>query len=1254
MAANKYDRFGFDKYGYNKDGYDRMGYNREGYDRHGYNRQGLNRKGINKLTGLDKDGFDSSGFNKDGYDREGYDREGYNQDGYNREGYDRYGYDREGYNEDGYNRSGYDREGFDEDGYDFDGYDREGYSKSGYNSDGYDRAGFDRFGYNNEGYNYRGYDREGYDKNGLNAEGYDRDGYDWEGFDKEGFNRYGIDRYGYNREGFDEDGYDREGYNRLGYNKNGYDRDGFDENGYDKEGYNSKGFTKDGFDRDGFDIFGFNIDGLTKDGFDIYGLSEDGYNILGYDSDGFDENGFSIDGFSKDSFDEDGFHIYSGFNLKGFDRDGFNINGIDAEGYDRQGYHFLTGLDRTGFDRDGFSSVGLDRYGYNRKGFDSKGYDKEGYNIDGYNKEGYDRRGYNRNGYDKRGYDINGYNADGILDPNIQKEFVVSDENDPQQDKFEAIYHKKCEHQINNYYKQQVEKEERKNTSPISRRYIDRWGFVQYDVRYPDEEAIRARINNRVDAVLRNPYFCHIDYNDNPELYIGKQAVHGWITDWADSRASYYYQYQMYIGNTAIGLNFVRDVYIKDRKYKGYKDLYNKLSIGKGYANVADSHLSQIIQANQSNKKIHDIIESIQQNQYTIITSDKEAPSVVLGCAGSGKTMILMHKIRYMKYNYSDLSMDQVFVISPTDILGKESRELSALLQVDQVRQFTASSLYEYCCVELLDKLAIPYETIHVDDLGIDRIEYYKLSRIAQLKKDVQKQLSNISSKGESYERENNYIDELMRRHISVAGLKKKNVNNAYKLYTDSVSDIRKAGKKDVSRLITQIASAIRNRDALEDLKDLVEFIYQSGLFPEKESEKKIETNEFTKLFSYTRQAVQSMDYGEFLRVRYIKNLEIDSLAQLVQIMQLFMDEKLDLGDIRNLLYELCNVSSNVALEYIQYAKDTLDRMNRLERKKVILQYLIDNDMVSDTVIDHNNLRYDTAFDKLVKLYDTTEEQLEKRGYTPFTYFREYHKLATRKKRLEEQTKDPEGKSYLFYTILSVLRVKENYKEDITIHQTEAFQMAYILCGYAGSIDKDKKYVFIDEFQNFAPSEIELISRLYPSAVVNLFGDIDQCISNKGIHKTSEIPGQYMKNKPYKINENYRNARQITEYINTTFKMKMLPVGLDGIQKNVISVPDLAINDDDRVAIIVANEHIYIHQRAHNKYNYFTKSREIKRGVYNIIPVKSVKGLEFEKVIVAEREMTKNEFYVACTRAISELYVIREEDRIIGHTVIEI
>lgn len=88
--------------------------------------------------------------------------------------------------------------------------------------------------------------------------------------------------------------------------------------------------------------------------------------------------------------------------------------------------------------------------------------------------------------------------------------------------------------------------------------------------------------------------------------------------------------------------------------------------------------------------------------------------------------MILMHKIRYMKYNHKDLQMEDIIVLSPTDILGRESHELSRLLQIEAVKQFTVVSFYEAASKQLLNKLQLPYEEFQVIDDGITPKAYYQ------------------------------------------------------------------------------------------------------------------------------------------------------------------------------------------------------------------------------------------------------------------------------------------------------------------------------------------------------------------------------------------------------------------------------------------------------------------------------------------------------------------------------------------------
>lgn len=1169
----------------------------------------------------DKFGFDKYGYNKDGYDRLGYDRNGY----------DSQGYDRNGVNKNGINKlTGYDKDGYDADGYDHQGFDRDGYDKEGYNADGYDHSG-----YNRDGYDIQGFDRDGYNKAGYDHEGFNK----W-GYDKFGFDRKGIDKEGYDREGYDQEGYNREGYDTDGYDKDGYDTEGYDKEGYDREGFDNNGINKDGYNRDGVDRYGFHYDGKNENGFDISGISKEGIDILGYDRDGFDENGLSLDGMSRESFDEDGYNIYTGYNLKGFDRTGFNINGIDEEGYDREGYHFETGYNRDGFDRDGYNRFGYNSQGYDRKGYDKSGYNQDGYDEDGFDLNGYDESGYNRNGYDKQGYDINGYDSNGDLNPDI-KQKEISDEMDEKQNQQEAIFAKKCEAQIRGYYRNQVEKEVMKEYKPVTRTYIDHEGFIQTDTKQPDLNRAKQEINNRVGQVLANPYFCHIDYRDNPELYLGKQAVHGWITDWADERASLYYQYQMYIGNEETGLNFVRDIMFSKGKYKGYKDLYNCVGKKSNVAEVADEHLSQIIAANQKDKKIHDIIESIQKKQYQIITSDMNCSSLVLGCAGSGKTMILMHKIRYMKYNNPNLKMDDIMVISPTDVLGRESKELSILLQVDKVQQFTTASFYEKCCKDMFTKLNVPYEEFHVVDDGEIIEKFYQEKNMGQLKLE----LYEIESAGENsdyYKKQQTALEIKMDEHVQKSCMDKKEILEAYKLYESSMKEIQKTGKKDIERLIRQIDQIIRDRESWENMQEIMDFLHKGNIFKQVTSNKKYEKEQIQRLFYYTRKVADSININEFIRVCYRKQLVAEDPVQVVQIFQLFMNEKMDIQTIHKVLDEWNAVHEQEIVLYIEYIDEQISRIDHLEQKKEVLQYLLNNALVKNRVLENNSIKYDSSFEKLLKLFNMTQEKLYSNGFTPFSYFQQYEKLIRRGKRLRGQKADSKSRMYIFDALLEKLEINYRIDSDIFVPLSKAYAMAYLLEGYTEEITREKKYIFVDEFQDFSISELELIKSMYPMSILNLFGDVNQCINKKGISRITDIPSDLYEREAESIDENYRNAKQITEYVNKMCGMKMLPVGLDGIQKDVIKIPELEISEDDRVAIITCTDFQFteVYENC-TPINLYTNSGEIIRGVYNVIPISKAKGLEFEKVIVVQQGMSDNEFYVACTRAISELYVIK-------------
>ena len=1170
------------------------------------------------------------------YDRFGFDRFGYNKDGYDRMGYNRDGFDRDGYDRNGLNRQGFNKlTGFDKDGYDKDGFNRDGFNRSGFDKDGFDHDGF-----NTSGYDRAGFNRAGLDKDGYNRQGYDKNGYDRKGYNKDGFNQYGYDKDGFNTRGYDIEGYDRSGFNGLGFDRNGFDRSGFDKDGYDRNGFDRNGMDRDGYGVDGFDLYGFNRDGNDRDGFSFTGWNSDGKNILGFYRDGFNADGFSIEGYSRELFDADGYHIYTGFNLKGFDREGYNVNGLDANGYDRDGYHFITGLNKSGFDREGYSSYGFDQNGYNRNGYNREGYDKNGFDCRGYDKDGFDHDGYNKDGFDRNGYNFEGYNADGELNPALQKDTALS--SDALQEKLEQQYLQKCRHVIRNDYRAKVEKEVMKNFQPEVIYYTDRSGLLMTRYNEPDLALARRQINSKVDTVVNNPYFCHVDYNYNPELYLGKQQIAGWITDWADEQASFYYQYQMYIGNKDVGLELVRDIHISRGIYRGYTDLYNAHQGKEIKSNsIADKHLSQIIAANQKDKKIHDIIESIQQNQYRIITSDMSTPLLVLGCAGSGKTMILMHKIRYMKYNHKDLRMEDIMVLSPTDILGKESQELSRLLQIEAVQQFNIATFYETTILQLLNRLNLSYDDFHVVDDGVTPSVYYKPAYLGDLRSSLLSIKRKHPSKDDLLSSCQAQIEDTIHTYVERSSLTPEKIAHLDSLYAAALKEINKASVQDVQRLVDLLEKRISERSKYENAQLLIQLLLNGQFLKDVPQLEKKKDAHLEQKFFYTLKVSASIVGDEFSRGMAHQSFVPTSIAQCLQVVQLFLSETLEQEDARKLLNEWKKISKQEAEAFYKFLNQQTEYFHHLEYKKFLLENLLSDGIIFRKNSIDETFDYETSFEKLVQLYDASEEALDEIGSTPLDFFASYDRMLRERKRLLQQKKSPDKYAYLFDAILHLLNINISYDSPVEIPIAKAFLITSLLLPFTGSLSSDKKYIFIDEFQDLSPCELLLILSLYPNAIFNLFGDFNQCISEKGTSALKAIPKELHINTPEIISENYRNARQITDYVNQTYHMQMLPVGLAGIQKCDDSIPDLEIAPDDRVAIIVSgappvlNDFLCDHDAV-----FFDEQGEIVRGTYNVISVANVKGLEFEKAIVILSGMTQNEQYVACTRAITELYVI--------------
>ena len=196
--------------------------------------------------------------------------------------------------------------------------------------------------------------------------------------------------------------------------------------------------------------------------------------------------------------------------------------------------------------------------------------------------------------------------------------------------------------------------------------------------------------------------------------------------------------------------------------------------------------------------------------------------------------------------------------------------------------------------------------------------------------------------------------------------------------------------------------------------------------------------------------------------------------------------------------------------------------------------------------------------------------------------------------------------------------------------------------------------ICVDEGQDLAPNEYHVISQINGGrSIFNIYGDVNQLLKyNRGISDWKVLDTVIPKIKMYFLNENYRNTNQITQFCNDTFSMNVALTGVDGKKVKEIhrerleqSLSDLKISEE-RIAVILpraVKKEIYIDQDRISKFIRSYIGEKIDNGKISLVYVDEVKGVEFDKVFVVPNGMSKNEKYIAYTRALSELIIVLDE-----------
>ena len=228
-----------------------------------------------------------------------------------------------------------------------------------------------------------------------------------------------------------------------------------------------------------------------------------------------------------------------------------------------------------------------------------------------------------------------------------------------------------------------------------------------------EKQAQRQEVEKKIDSYkcfFVEPYFARIDVVDDKEgynsYYIGKKGdVNLEIVDWRAPLAVRYYQksrVSFTINEYEYRTVLRRALSVKNGRVLSFRNEY--LSVrdhltpeeiaGRDEEILFDPYLRSILKDRKDDFTVRDIIETIQEKQFEIITRPERESFVLQGCAGSGKTMILLHRLSYLMYNNESLRPRDVLVITPSDSFNAFIDELSKVLELQKVRTITLRNYY--------------------------------------------------------------------------------------------------------------------------------------------------------------------------------------------------------------------------------------------------------------------------------------------------------------------------------------------------------------------------------------------------------------------------------------------------------------------------------------------------------------------------------------------------------------------------------
>lgn len=125
---------------------------------------------------------------------------------------------------------------------------------------------------------------------------------------------------------------------------------------------------------------------------------------------------------------------------------------------------------------------------------------------------------------------------------------------------------------------------------------------------------------------------------------------------------------------------------------------------------ITDPFLVRVLNMRKRQHNLTDIFVTIQENQNNIVNADFSANIIVQGCAGSGKTMVLLHRLSALQYRerHFDFSNDAL-ILTPNDQFAFHIKGIAEELQIGNIARTSVQQYY-------MDLLSAYSPEFHIKD----------------------------------------------------------------------------------------------------------------------------------------------------------------------------------------------------------------------------------------------------------------------------------------------------------------------------------------------------------------------------------------------------------------------------------------------------------------------------------------------------------------------------------------------------------